>query len=92
MEQQRTQGPGLMRRPIFGMGFGHNAKGENGVVFVIARDSFIETAEGDPSPGIWLSPADAREAAYALLLHAQQIENGCSIGMSLVQNPTPTAA
>ena len=50
--------------------------GKPGIVFMIPASTIIETLDGDPQPGIVVCSALARELAYALLLHAQQLDNG----------------
>jgi hypothetical protein len=50
--------------------------GQPGIMFMIPASTFIETLDGEPHPGIVMSSAHTREVAYALLLHAQQLDNG----------------
>jgi hypothetical protein len=61
-------------RVSISLGWGND--GIPGIVFMIPARTFIETADGEPRPGIVIRSALARELAYALLLHAQQLDNG----------------
>ncbi len=63
---------------IFAVSFGHTKDGAPRIAFMISPASFIETTD-DPVPGILLTPAQAREAAYVLLLHAEQIAGGIAL-------------
>ena len=60
---------------IFSVSFGHFKEGNPGIALMIAPDSLIETTD-DPIPGVMMTPAQAREAAYVLLLHAEQLAGG----------------
>lgn len=73
-------------RPYFRVAFGHNKEGNQGIAFMIPPASFIETTD-DPVPGVLLTPAQAREAAYVLLLFAEQMASGLVPG--LVPVPVP---
>jgi hypothetical protein len=70
---------------LFSMGFGFDDNGDAKVIFVIAEGSRMRSGDGSSAPGIGLTPSQAKEAAYALLLHAQQLENGCSVGKTFYQ-------
>lgn len=66
----------LTQQPrTFQVTFGASKEGNPGIAFIINPASFIETKE-DPFPGVLLTPAQAREAAYALLLFAEQLSSG----------------
>ena len=67
-----------MPSTLFAVSFGQTKDGTPGIAFMIAPASFIETTD-DPVPGILLTPAQAREAAYVLLLHAEQMASGVSL-------------
>lgn len=41
-------------------------------------------AEGQPTPGVALEPASAKEVAYLILLLAQRLENGKETGIATV--------
>ncbi len=88
MESEKQQ----PRGPIFSMGLGSNHDGEPGVIFMIAPTSFIENCDGEPTPGICIPRGAAREAAYALLLYAQQLENGYTAGSNYREQPKGTEA
>lgn len=60
---------------VFSVGFGSFTDGNTGIALMIAPGSFIETAD-DPVPGVMLSPTKAREMAFVLLLHAEQLAAG----------------
>ena len=60
---------------MFSVSFGNFKEGNPGIALMIAPSSFIETTD-DPIPGVMLTPAQAREAAYVLLLHAEQLASG----------------
>jgi hypothetical protein len=53
---------------------------------MIPESGFVTTMDGEPHPGVVLSPAGAKEIAYVLLLLAQQLENG-----TMPAPPPPTA-
>lgn len=53
-----------------------DANGRPGVGFILPASTFIEMPDGEPMPGCVMPAALAREIAYALLLHAQQLDNG----------------
>lgn len=53
-----------------------DTQGQPCVAIVLRADSMFTTVEGDPLPGAALTPANARELAYQVLLIAQRIENG----------------
>jgi hypothetical protein len=65
----------LTPQRIFAVGFGSMKDGTPGIAFMISPASFIEATD-EPLPGILLTAAQAREAAYVLLLHAEQMANG----------------
>jgi hypothetical protein len=44
-------------------------------LLISAEHVFLDPTTGDPQPGVSLSPGSAREAAFTLLLIAQQVEN-----------------
>ena len=54
---------------------GYDTEGNPAIVFALPASTFIETPGGDPRPGIAMSPALARELAYAFLLQAEQLTN-----------------
>jgi hypothetical protein len=66
---QHNNGNGVQ----IGLGWCNN--GAPGVVFVIPAGTSVQMSDGE-GPGIVISPATAREFAYALLLNAQQLDNG----------------
>jgi hypothetical protein len=57
-------------------GFGWRYDGEPGICLMLPRDAFIEKDNGEPSPGVVMTAAQAREIAYVLLLHAEQLAGG----------------
>jgi hypothetical protein len=66
MENTVQEGP-----HIFAVTFGH--LNENpGVALMINPAASVETKDG-PVPGVVMKPAQARELAYVLLLHAEQL-------------------
>ena len=74
---QQNQGNGIQ----ISLGWGNDRA--PGVVFMIPASTFIEMPDGEPRPGIVLSSAGAKEIAFALLLNAQQLDNG------LMPTPAP---
>ena len=60
---------------IFAVSFGNFKEGTPGIALMIAPSSFVETTD-DPVPGVMLTSAQAREMAYVLLLHAEQLDSG----------------
>jgi len=57
-----------------GLGWGND--GNPGIVFTLPASTIIEAVDGEPRPGIVMSPALARELAYVFLIHAEQLING----------------
>jgi hypothetical protein len=63
---------------LFAVQFGYFKERNPGIALTIAPASFVGTAD-DPVPGVMLEPAQARELAYVLLLHAEQLASGLVI-------------
>jgi hypothetical protein len=54
-----------------------NTTGEPAIALMLgAEDVWLKPPDGDPTPGVALSAAQAREVAYWLLLLAQRLDNG----------------
>jgi hypothetical protein len=60
---------------IYAISFGYAKDVPQGIALMIAPSSFVETKD-DPVPGVVLTPPQARELAYALLCHAEQLASG----------------
>lgn len=71
---------------VLAVAFGWGKDGTTGIAVMISPASFVETTD-DPVPGVVLTPAQAREAAYLLLLHAEKVAAGL---VSLPPRPAAT--
>ena len=63
---------------------GWASDGTPAIIFTFPPSAFIEVEGGDPRPGIVMTPAQAREYAYAMLLQAEQLAS-----RSVVLPPRP---